>query len=177
MGIVDVHIGGFKGLHNVGFLKDRVPDIQKSISAFTTEQIEKAKDEYNRISPFKQLHLAGFEEIVGQFVLTLKKEVNVLKLLRPVQSYTRHDDTHAINVSVLTIFQAQSIGIKEEFHGDIGLAALLHDVGKLFIPQEILEKRPLPGKRKGYHGTSSLVWGTISCKDKRPYTSCPNSSV
>lgn len=157
VGIVDVHIGGFKGLHNVGFLKDRVPDIQKSISAFTTEQIEKAKDEYNRISPFKQLHLAGFEEIVGQFVLTLKKEVNVLKLLRPVQSYTRHDDTHAINVSVLTIFQAQSIGIKEEFHGDIGLAALLHDVGKLFIPRKYLKKRPLPGEKKG------LSWNFIPC--------------
>ena len=34
VGIVDVHIGGFEGLHSVGFLKDRVPDIQKSISAF-----------------------------------------------------------------------------------------------------------------------------------------------
>jgi len=148
VGIVDVGIGGFKGLHDDGFLNGG-PDIQKNISAFSAEQIEKAKEEYNRISPFKQLYLAGFEEIVGQFVLMLKKEVNVLKLLRPVQSHTRHDDTHATNVSVLTIFQAQSIGIKEELHGSIGLAALLHDVGKLVIPQEILEKESSPegGKR------------------------------
>jgi HD-GYP domain-containing protein (c-di-GMP phosphodiesterase class II) len=149
VGIVDVRIGGVEGLHDDGFLKDRVSDMQKSTSAFTTEQIEKAKEEYGNISPFKQLHLAGFEEIVGQFVLMLKKEVNVLKLLRPVQSYTRHDDTHATNVSVLTVFQAQSIGIKEEFHGDIGLAALLHDVGKLVVPREILEKEASPeGKER-----------------------------
>jgi HD-GYP domain-containing protein (c-di-GMP phosphodiesterase class II) len=149
VGSVDVHIGGFESLNSDEFFKDRVPDIQKSISEFTTEQIEKAKDEYSRISPFKKLHLAGFGEVVGQFVLMLKKEVNVLKLLRPVQSYTKHDDTHAINVSVLTIFQAQSIGIEEEFHGDIGLAALLHDVGKLFIPQEVLEKEAsLEGKER-----------------------------
>lgn len=149
VGIVDVHIGGFEGLHSGGLLNDRVPDIQKSISSFTTEQIEKVKDEYSRISPFKQLHLAGFEEIVGQFVLMLKKEVNVLKLLRPVQSHTGHDDTHATNVAVLTMFQAQSIGIREEFHGDIGLAALLHDVGKLLIPREILEKEAsLEGKER-----------------------------
>ena len=147
-GIVDIHTGGFKGLHNDGFLKDRVPDIQKNISAFTTEQIEKAKEEYSRISPFKQLYLAGFEEIVGQFVLILKKEANVLKLLRPVQSYTRHDDTHATNVSVLTIFQAQSIGIKEELHASIGLAALLHDVGKLCIPREVLEKETSPEEKE-----------------------------
>jgi response regulator RpfG family c-di-GMP phosphodiesterase len=157
VGIVDVHIGRFKGLDSVGFLKDRVPNIQKSIASFTTEQIEKAKDEYSRISPFKQLHLAGFEEIVGQFILMLKKEVNILQLLRPVQSCTRHDDTHATNVSVLTIFQAQSIGIKEEFHGDIGLAALLHDVGKLFMPREILEKEAFPeGKERAIMELHSL---------------------
>jgi HD-GYP domain-containing protein (c-di-GMP phosphodiesterase class II) len=140
VGIVDVNIGGFSGLHGTRFPKDGVPEIQKSISAFTAEQIEKAKAEYSKISPFKQLHLAGFEEIVGQFILMLKKEVNILKLLRPVHSSTKNYDTHATNVSLLTVFQAQSIGIREEFHGDIGLAALLHDVGKLLIPREILEK-------------------------------------
>jgi len=141
VGIVDVHVGGLHSPHSVKSLSGSASDIQKkSISAFTAEQIEKAKDEYSKISPFKQLHLAGFEEIVGQFILMLKKEANVLKLLRPAQSFARQDDTHATNVAVLTIFQAQSIGIKEEFHGDIGLAALLHDVGKSFIPRRILEK-------------------------------------
>jgi HD-GYP domain-containing protein (c-di-GMP phosphodiesterase class II) len=149
VGIVDVNIGSPKSLQSVGFLKDSFSDIHKSLSAFSTEQIEKAKDEYSRISPFKQLHLAGFEEIVGQFILMLKKEFNILKLLRPAQPYARHDDTHATNVSILTIFQAQSIGIKEEFHGDIGLAALLHDVGKLFVPREIIEKETtLEGKER-----------------------------
>ena len=140
VGIIDVHIGGFKGVYTDGFEMDRDSSIQKSLSHFTSEQIEKVKEEYNRISPFKKLYLAGFEEIVVQFILMLKKEFNILKLLRPVQSYSGDDDTHATNVSVLTIFQAQSLGIREEFHSDIGLAALLHDVGKLFIPQEILKK-------------------------------------
>jgi HD-GYP domain-containing protein (c-di-GMP phosphodiesterase class II) len=140
MGVVDIHISDFKGEPNFRYNMDMVSNIQNSLSEFTSEQIEKAKEEYSRISPFKKLHLAGFEELVGQFVLVLKKEINILKLLRPVKSYNRYDETHATNVSVLTIFQAQSIGIREEFHGDIGLAAFLHDVGKLFIPREILMK-------------------------------------
>lgn len=149
VGVVDVHIDGFKGLQSVGFRIDKVSDTQKRLSEFTSEQIEKAKEEYSKISPFKMLHLAGFEELIVQFVLMLKKEINILKLLKPVQSYSGYDETHATNVSVLTIFQAQSIGIREEFHGDIGLAALLHDVGKLFIPREILMKEsPLKEKEK-----------------------------
>ena len=42
VGVVDVHIGGFESLNSAGFFKDGVPDIQKSISEFTAEQIEKA---------------------------------------------------------------------------------------------------------------------------------------
>lgn len=132
VGIVDVHIGRVK--------IDKDLRIEEKLSHFTSEQIEKVKEEYNRISPFKKLHLAGFDEIVSQFIMTLKKEVNILKLLGPVQSYNGNYFTHATNVSVLTIFQAQALGIGEEFYNDIGLAALLHDVGKLIIPREILEK-------------------------------------
>lgn len=132
IGAVDVHIGTFK--------IDRNPGIEKTLSHFTPEQIEKVKKEYNRISPFKKLHIAGFEEIVVQFVMSLKKEMNILKLLRPVESYTGNDYIHAANVAALTVFQARTIGMKEDFLHDIGIAALLHDVGKLFVPGELLNK-------------------------------------
>lgn len=132
IGVVDVHIGAFK--------IDGDSSVEKSLSHFTSEQIEKVKEEYNSISPFKKLHIAGFEEIVLQFVLRLKKEINILKLLRPVQSYSGNDYIHATNVAVLTIFQAQTMGMKEDVLQDIGIAALLHDVGKLFIPRELPEK-------------------------------------
>jgi HD-GYP domain-containing protein (c-di-GMP phosphodiesterase class II) len=38
------------------------------------------------------------------------------------------------------MFQAESLGVTDELLRDIGIAALLHDVGKLFISNEILEK-------------------------------------
>ena len=148
VGTVDVRIGGFQGVPGVEFLRNGAADIQKSMAAFTPAQIEKARKEYSTISPFRKLHLAGFEELVGHFVLTLRKEMNVLKLLRPTFSRDCNDETHATNVAVLAVFQAQAIGIKEEFHGDIGLAALLHDVGKACIPEEILEKEPSPSARE-----------------------------
>jgi len=138
IGSVDVHIAGFA--------IDRDSSAEKSLSHFTSEQIKKLQEEFNSISPFKKLHIAGFEEIVVQFVLMLKKEMNILKLLRPVQTKNLLDYNHATNVSVLTLFQAQTLGIKEEFHHDIGLAALLHDVGKVFVPKEMLKNDfPLGG--------------------------------
>jgi HD-GYP domain-containing protein (c-di-GMP phosphodiesterase class II) len=63
-----------------------------------------------------------------------------------VQALKSHDEysyTHSVNVAMLTVAIATSIGVSHEALHEIGLAALLHDVGKELIPLEILLK---PGK-------------------------------
>jgi HD-GYP domain-containing protein (c-di-GMP phosphodiesterase class II) len=140
IGIVDIYLGKTQ--------MERGSDIEKSLSQFTPEQIKKAGEEYNRISPFKKLRLAGFEEIVMHFVLKLKKEFDILKLLEPSQSYYGYDYAHATNVSVLTVFQAQTLGIREELQREIGIAALFHDIGKLLVHREILEKESSLGTQE-----------------------------
>jgi len=54
-----------------------------------------------------------------------------------------HDDytfTHIVNVCVLTLAQARRIKLREETLDNIGLAALMHDVGKQRVPAEIIRK-------------------------------------
>ncbi len=130
-GIVDVKIGGIK------FEGDIDKD---NILSFTSEQVQKFKEIYFNISPFKRLNVAGLEEIVVNFIITFRKEVNILRLISPVKSYSEYTYTHATNVAVLSMFQAETLGIKDTLLRDIGISALLHDVGKLFISKDILEK-------------------------------------
>lgn len=113
----------------------------ENLPAYTSEQIEKIKEVYDNISPFKRLEISGLEEVVVGFILTFKKEANILKLLSPVKSYSEYTYTHATNVAVLSMFQAELLGIKGQLLHDIGIAALLHDVGKLFISKEVLNKK------------------------------------
>ena len=131
-GIVDVRVGGIK-VDTADFNFERSEE-------FTSSQVEKVKEAFYGISPFKMLNTAGIEEIVINFFLTFKKEANILKLISPVKSYSEYTYTHATNVSILSMFQAESLGISDELLHNIGIAALLHDVGKLFISNEILEK-------------------------------------
>lgn len=112
-----------------------------NLPAYTSEQIEKIKDVYDNISPFKRLEISGLEEVVVGFILTFRKEANILKLLSPVKSYSEYTYTHATNVSVLSMFQAELLGIKGQLLHDIGIAALLHDVGKLFVSKDVLNKK------------------------------------
>jgi len=103
-------------------------------------QVERTKNIYRGISSYGQLNATGVEEIVGTFIEAFRKKANILKLLSPVPSLGEHEYTHAVNVAALSMFQAETLGAKDELLYDIGIAALLHDVGKLFIPREIMEK-------------------------------------
>ncbi len=107
----------------------------------TQEQINKLKEIFSEVSPFKKLHTSGIEEIVISFMVTLRKETNILQLLIPVKTYSDYTYTHAANVMALSIFQAKALGIEGTMLHDIGISALLHDVGKLFVSKEILEKK------------------------------------
>ncbi len=133
-GVIDVRIGGFK--------MDGDFDLSlEALSAFASGQVERVKDVYQGISPFKRLNVAGLEEIVVNFIITFKREANILKLISPVKSYSEYTYTHATNVAVLSMFQAETLGIRDDLLRDIGIAALLHDVGKLFVSREVLEKK------------------------------------
>jgi len=57
-----------------------------------------------------------------------------------------HDDytyTHVLNVCILTVAQARTFGVPESQLHAVGVASLLHDTGKCFVPPELLRK---PGK-------------------------------
>lgn len=112
----------------------------KEIADFTEQQVEKVKDIYRKASPFKQLSISGLDEIVVNFILTFKREANILNLLSPVKAYSEYTYTHATNVAILTMLQAEALGIADELLHDIGIAALLHDAGKLFVSKDVLNK-------------------------------------
>ncbi|NOZ25680.1 MAG: HD domain-containing protein [Nitrospirae bacterium] len=126
-GIIDVRIGGYR--------------IEGDDETFTSEQVERVKELYHSISPYKGLSVSGLEEIVVNFIVTFKREANILKLISPVKAYSEYTYTHATNVAILSMFQAESLGARDDLLHDIGIAALLHDVGKLFISKDILEKK------------------------------------
>jgi HD-GYP domain-containing protein (c-di-GMP phosphodiesterase class II) len=60
--------------------------------------------------------------------------------ISPIKALDEYTFTHATNVCILNIAQAMALGIDGQMLHDIGIAAMLHDMGKLFIPEEILTK-------------------------------------
>ena len=82
-------------------------------------------------------------DIVGGFIKAFRQEAGSLLAFAPLRSMDEYTFTHSTNVCVLNLAQAMALGIDGPLLHDIGIAAMLHDIGKLFIPEEILNK---PGK-------------------------------
>jgi putative nucleotidyltransferase with HDIG domain len=75
---------------------------------------------------------------------TLAQEVSqnrtALMALTALKNYDSYTFTHMVNVSILTMGQARGLGMDGALLREIGLAALMHDIGKVKTPGEILNK-------------------------------------
>ena len=122
-------------------------------------QSERAKKVYQGMSSHGRLHVAGIEEIVATFIDAFRRKANILKLISPVASFRDHTHVHGVNVAVLSMFQAETLGARDELLYDIGVAALLHDVGKLFIPKEIRDKEGILEDREWEEIQRHTIYG------------------
>jgi putative nucleotidyltransferase with HDIG domain len=60
--------------------------------------------------------------------------------LTALKNYDNYTFTHMVNVSILTMGQARALGIEGDQLREFGLAALMHDIGKVRTPLELLNK-------------------------------------
>ncbi len=65
---------------------------------------------------------------------------SALLALTTLKNYDNYTFTHMVNVSILTMGQARGLGIDGPLLREFGLAALMHDIGKVRTPLEILNK-------------------------------------
>jgi HD superfamily phosphohydrolase YqeK len=82
-------------------------------------------------------------DIVAAVMKGLREEEFLIDRLVRLQASDDYTVAHSLNVCVLVVAQATRMDLPEAVLREIGLAALLHDIGKELIPAEILNK---PGK-------------------------------
>jgi putative nucleotidyltransferase with HDIG domain len=93
--------------------------------------------------------LAGNHEIfTNKFRIYLKLMITKLKdaSFRDLEKYRNANCAsnclpgHSIRTALLAMGLAKELGLKEAAIREVGMGALLHDIGKLFIPKAILDK-------------------------------------
>jgi len=78
---------------------------------------------------------------VNKIIGNLFQNKESLFILTNIKSHDEYTFLHSLNVAILTLAQAESLGIRQDLLTEIGVAALLHDVGKLILSGEIIRKK------------------------------------
>jgi putative nucleotidyltransferase with HDIG domain len=90
-----------------------------------------------------KLPLAEAEAVVRSLSMAMHGDSEMILPLLQLKEFDEYTTTHSLNVSVLTMALAESLGLAAQDVRTFGIAGLLHDLGKVNVPQDILNK---PGK-------------------------------
>jgi len=109
-------------------------------------QIDEGREAFARFRTDRRGSLHKMEEVVWSLMESLARSVHDVIPLAPLKNHDEYTFIHSVNVSLLVLAQARSFGIQGATLHSVGLAALCHDIGKLSVPLDVLNR---PGKLEG----------------------------
>jgi HD-GYP domain-containing protein (c-di-GMP phosphodiesterase class II) len=80
------------------------------------------------------------KEVVSQCVDQVVENPDAMLLLTNIKNKDSYTAEHSLNVSILSIVLGKALGLKRERLEVLGTCGLLHDVGKIMSPDEVLKK-------------------------------------
>jgi putative nucleotidyltransferase with HDIG domain len=83
------------------------------------------------------------EAVVWSLAVAMHGQQRIVMPLLQLKEFDQYTTAHSLNVSVLSMALAESLGYGAKQVRSVGVAGLLHDIGKVSIPIDVLTK---PGK-------------------------------
>ncbi|HNX81314.1 MAG TPA: HD domain-containing protein [Candidatus Omnitrophota bacterium] len=99
------------------------------------------QEAFQDIQNNRPINVKAARVFASSIITNLMKNKYSLLILTSTKTHDEYTFVHAINVSIFTVVQAESLGIRQDLLSDIGVAGLLHDTGKLVLSGEVLRKK------------------------------------
>jgi putative nucleotidyltransferase with HDIG domain len=133
---------GVKGQENVP--KPVQASIATATIGFTLgDEAEAVRWMHDEVQRRGELPLMEAETVVRSLSLAMHGDNEIIIPLLQLKEFDQYTTTHSLNVSVLCMALAEFMGMGPADVRAFGVAGLLHDIGKVRIPKDILNK---PGK-------------------------------
>ncbi len=110
------------------------------LTDIANKEADRYMDMYTSVQNHQKIDVSSVSEIVGGFVDAFSEQSEVFLAVAPLRSMDEYTYTHSTNICLLNLAQARQLGIEGQQLNEIGIAAMLHDVGKMFISPGILGK-------------------------------------
>lgn len=91
----------------------------------------------------REINTDAVARAVERMADSVLRNSDALASLSRVKSYDEYTFFHSVNTAILALALGRSLGMERDMLHQLGMGALLHDVGKMKIPLQILNK---PGR-------------------------------
>jgi len=135
-GLKHVRVGRITGGERSDAVASDVNTLRRMYS--NAVKVAEALWDSSKTEGMPEVHMA--RTIVDGLAEAVTHTRTALVALTAMRNYDNYTFTHMVNVSILTMGQARALGIEGRLLREFGLAALMHDIGKVRTPVEILTK-------------------------------------
>lgn len=116
-------------------------DTRKVIKKVYYNAVSFSRGVMTKIKAGEKVNIRKARRIVETMVDHLLEEENLLLGMTAIKDYDEYTYHHSVNVSILSVALGQRLGMNKKMLTELGLVALFHDIGKIDIPPEILNKK------------------------------------
>jgi putative nucleotidyltransferase with HDIG domain len=111
-----------------------------TIKRLYTDAVSVASDVWDSAQTEGHPDATAARSMIDGLAQAVAQNRTALLALTTLKNYDNYTFTHMVNVSILTMGQARGLGIDGPLLREFGLAALMHDIGKVRTPLDILNK-------------------------------------
>jgi HD-GYP domain-containing protein (c-di-GMP phosphodiesterase class II) len=120
-------------------LDDR-PHSQRSSVEIYEDAVDTIKRTMTAVAQHGQIDAGQVRQAVEEMVAVVLHDSAALLSLAAIKGWDQYLYQHSVNVCVFSMVFGCTLRLNETEMVDLGMAAILHDVGKIFVPEQILGK-------------------------------------
>lgn len=135
------------------FIEDSIFDDVEVYSAVTAQTRDIAYSSLQNLSKhvqddrFNTVNLNDIQDVVQQIIDDLLYSFDLLENVIDIQGYDDYTYHHSVNTTIIALIMAIAMGWPNSKLLELGMGVLMHDVGKIKVSQDILNKKgPLTGE-------------------------------
>jgi HD-GYP domain-containing protein (c-di-GMP phosphodiesterase class II) len=98
------------------------------------------KEIFNKVKIDEKINLKKAKRVVTSVINQIIDQEQILLGMTTIKDYDEYTFHHSTNVSILSVALGRRMGMNHKMLIELGIASLFHDIGKIDVPNEILNK-------------------------------------
>lgn len=117
-----------------------IKEYKGNLEGEVRDEVKELEILHKHIREHFEVRVKNFEYITLSFLKNFAKKTNIFLNIANLKGHNKYTYLHSANVSNLVIGIGMALELDKKDIYQFGIAALLHDIGKVFIPESILNK-------------------------------------